>query len=840
MGNEIDVASTYSVDLTDNDSTAGDGAKINQCLVDIASSPTQGTLYLRRGTYNIETPIVPPNGLFNIRIYGEPGDEPALGGTGATPGSILKRITTSQISIVASSSLTPMQNWTFENIIFDGSVNHDMTLGGSHPAIDLYSASNVVFRGCTFRNIQQMGGKGSQNIRFENCTFIGTQPGQVEANKWDPCPTVNYTSGVLQNNYGGPLQPRPGGGIGFRDGSCNIHVENCTFHFVGGAGACYFGESTTASVQNCFVTNCVFRGDWWNNPFVRKRIPANTMSYVYGSEGATSPYAYVRPKLTYDTTAHPIPSGDMSWKQTFQDQNGIANGAVVSFRYEVLSGITVSSIVQNQNKVTLSVKSAQVKIGDVIEWQNGVRAEIIDVDGYSYVDDGSLSIVGTVLTLTSVSAPFGASVAGDAIMVRGGGVGGADLTTTISSKTDSSTVVLAATAGTAVSGAHVTIACNTYYVRGYEAFDTFEPVHYPAVDTTPVRVSRYFASRTFSPKYGTADGNAANIGTVNLGYEPYNPLTGETIIDAGLCPTDLPCAILNNTAYNGIFGTAWRATSIIISGNSIRGSFADSVAFFHADDLIISENYFFASQDCAVGLNQCRRASVSDNIGKNVGSYLVYLGYFGSAGQYRDNPQYGCDGSTVIGNSVKNWGLGAWAIQGTINLRCTSNCVIMGNSFTRDTYGVGAANTTLTHNMPNSYCIGFDRDVAGSQPCDNNIIFGNIDGATSQLANGSRLNTLNIVDSDTSNPARGTKVLDLDISRIHFGDANGSTRLRPITPSLGSIAIRQQMSTTTPGLPPSDSQFYPTPNDGTMILDGSTSSKLYIRSNGTWKYLPLT
>lgn len=67
------------------------------------------------------------------------------------------------------------------------------------------------------------------------------------------------------------------------------------------------------------------------------------------------------------------------------------------------------------------------------------------------ITDGAIT-TGTA-TFTSASAPFTAADAGRAIIVRGAGAAGADLVTTILSFGTTSSVTLAANAGTTVSGA---------------------------------------------------------------------------------------------------------------------------------------------------------------------------------------------------------------------------------------------------------------------------------------------------------------------------------------------------------------------------------------------------
>lgn len=66
--------------------------------------------------------------------------------------------------------------------------------------------------------------------------------------------------------------------------------------------------------------------------------------------------------------------------------------------------------------------------------------------------DGAMSLSGTTLT-AATSVPFSAADVGKTISVNGAGVAGAKLVTTIASFTDSSHVVLATAASTAVSGA---------------------------------------------------------------------------------------------------------------------------------------------------------------------------------------------------------------------------------------------------------------------------------------------------------------------------------------------------------------------------------------------------
>jgi hypothetical protein len=343
--------------------------------------------------------------------------------------------------------------WTFENLTFDGSHSERFLASPATlnvTTLDLKQSQDVSFLRCDFRNYTlAVGGSAVKNLSFDWCKFWGIRPNYLVANPnaspsgalWDQI--QNPIIDNLIPSGSNPTVPayynsntQPGQGVQFLAGSDKGSFRNCEFHFVAGNGAIYAGDMSSAPNRNISINTTYFRGDWWNNPFVRKRFDPNSFVYfpyttavVKGLGGVVDFTGNVR----FGTYA---PIGEV---MSFRRQ--IASGAVIctaptstiaqiSQSLVALPGLTMDTppLIRDQwvqwyNNKNIGYTASNALIGtpapmslpqrgDVIETTSGKRARIVNHNSTV----GSIN-AGTNMTLDNVST--GGSIDVDPVTNQG-------------------------------------------------------------------------------------------------------------------------------------------------------------------------------------------------------------------------------------------------------------------------------------------------------------------------------------------------------------------------------------------------------------------------------------
>jgi hypothetical protein len=211
-------------------------------------------------------------------------------------------------------------------------------------------------------------------------------------------------------------------------------------------------------------------------------------------------------------------------------------------------------------------------------------------DGVSYTDG---AITATTTTFTSATAGFKSTDVGKYIAVGGAGASGVQLVTTIASFTNSTTVVLTATAGTTVSGANFKYGTdNTVFIQNAINF-----AHTFKTSTVYFRSGRYFINGAPVTNVGGYNPNSQ----LYIPVTPYSPSSGQTAIRLlGASPQnpfidfaanqappnagtiieslrrDSAAAVLGTVAMTAIYGT-FNWTQVTLENITIRTSSDDQV-----------------------------------------------------------------------------------------------------------------------------------------------------------------------------------------------------------------------------------------------------------------------
>lgn len=219
------------------------------------------------------------------------------------------------------------KGWSFEGIEFDGN-----GATGSGSTIVLTDTSDIRFVRCKFRNLTgQAQHQAVNRITYYDCDFYGTSSGVMQAGTDNP-PAVTNAS------YGS--------GFVFNGGSNDITAERCRFHFVRDGAFAQIG-SLVQKTRGFKVTNCQFRGDYWNGPYNNLRFAIT----AYSSGTATV--------AAGGLTGH-FPTGNSP------NEVSIAVPVGTGSNLSLFGGV-----------VTTTGSFGNVQVGDVIETSNGKRAEIV-------------------------------------------------------------------------------------------------------------------------------------------------------------------------------------------------------------------------------------------------------------------------------------------------------------------------------------------------------------------------------------------------------------------------------------------------------------------------------
>lgn len=225
--------------------------------------------------------------------------------------------------------------WRFENIEFQGDLY-------------LYDSRDVNFIRCKFRgpaDAYAVVMYGARNVRFFEPEFYGTRSGVMASGVQDPTavPSAKYAYGVK-----------------LVEGVSDVEFTRPKFHFcINGIGA---DSTTTQAMHGLRVFGGSFRGDWWNSPYVIKRI---------------TPTAY-------NTTTSRLTASGGGFTGLFGSQDH----HILSIPIQIATGTGFSDL--SVGDVTISGGGfANAKKGDSIETSNGKRAEIL-----SKVDSNHVTILG--------------------------------------------------------------------------------------------------------------------------------------------------------------------------------------------------------------------------------------------------------------------------------------------------------------------------------------------------------------------------------------------------------------------------------------------------------------
>jgi hypothetical protein len=289
-------------------------AALNQALA--AASVHGVTLKLEPGTYGIGNSLDAT--LTNVVVCG----------TGST---IIKKLNNGASMSILYGSYT---GWTFEGIEFDG--NSENLSVYFAPTIVLVESRGVVFRRCKFRSLSNfLTLQGANGVKFLDCRVFGTRSGVMQSGAQNPTPVpaARYSAGISIN-----------------DGSSDIEIDGCLFHFAY-AGIQSPAGPVTNRVRGIKITNNTFRGDWWKNPHVTLRF---------------TPDAY--DPATKRLTVNSGPFGS----NFFKDYETVCVPVAVT------AGGSFTRIYGNEVQ---SAAFGGVRPGDVIETADGKRAEVAAVLG---------------------------------------------------------------------------------------------------------------------------------------------------------------------------------------------------------------------------------------------------------------------------------------------------------------------------------------------------------------------------------------------------------------------------------------------------------------------------
>ena len=138
-------------------------------------------------------------------------------------------------------------------------------------------------------------------------------------------------------------------GIKLNKGTSNVFIQNTLFHFLQ-EGLVQYGTSARPT-DGLFIENCIFRADWWNNPYVRYRFTPT--GYDNGTRVLT------------------VSGGG------FTGHFAAGEYHTISIPIEITTDTNFDSV--TEGIIVATGKFASAQEGDCIETSNGKRAEILVV-----------------------------------------------------------------------------------------------------------------------------------------------------------------------------------------------------------------------------------------------------------------------------------------------------------------------------------------------------------------------------------------------------------------------------------------------------------------------------
>jgi hypothetical protein len=513
-----------------------------------------------------------------------------------------------------------------------------------------------------------------------------------------------------------------------------------------------------------------------------------------------------------------------------------------------LTGLTTALPVSEGGTGSTTGPAAQVALGGV-SWFN------VQAPAYGAKGDGNMvadaAMTATSATLTSATANFTAGDVGKLVQVRGAGAAGADLNTTISGFTNSTTVTLTVAAGTTVSAATAVYATDSA-AACQSAFTAAQGVYYGTTYVPPgiymwstfVSISKCMRIMANGALIITTNSGALNLTNTFLSPTPGVFGRGNGLVIEGL---ELDCTGGHNiynvnlsnfswrdmvlTQRSSNFSAVWHDTT---GTNFIGGDIRNVLTYVYGSARTIQAWHLVSHVGGGLALTKWTRC-LFQNQGADTAQFLLWTEARGGT-----NYTNGLELDSCVFTSATGGGAAFWSAQGVVLVNCrvvNSNNTVNGNSIYR--VGTNTGSGVSTYTSQGVTIVGCGRDLPG--PDGSTTWDVHLDSTVDQVvieAYECRFRSTDAAKTPFFNLNSATHVLVLDCPTAVITNPGNAIQI-PVTgdgntPGTGDGAVSIPSLTLGAALPiGSGGTGQATPQAAINALTGTQSAGKYLRSDGT-------